>query len=178
MLKIKKRFTLSLSKGFTLIELLIVIAVLGILAVAVLSAINPIEQMRKARDARRKSDAAELLNAYERYLTTFGCYPWERGTGSCVDTDLATQPPNFGASGNSLDLITQEELKIQFPTRDTIMNFELFVTEAINDQVSVCFVPESESARSGGLGPTMDQTNTTTDSICTDADACYVCVPQ
>ena len=58
-------------KGFTLIEMLIVIAVIGILAIAVLSAINPVEQTRKARDARRRSNAAELLNAAERYYTTY-----------------------------------------------------------------------------------------------------------
>ena len=79
-----------LRKGFTLIELLIVIAILGILAVAVLSAINPVEQMKKARDAGRKSDAAELLNAHERYFTTFGCYPWENVAGVCTATALGS----------------------------------------------------------------------------------------
>ena len=88
MLNIKKSLPASLRslrRGFTLIELLIVISILGILAVAVLSAINPVEQLKKARDARRKSDVAELLNAHERYFTTFGCYVWDNYTGTCIN---------------------------------------------------------------------------------------------
>lgn len=183
MTKINKRLALSLSKGFTLIELLIVIAVLSILAIAVLSAINPLEQMEKARDARRKSDSAELLNAYERYYTSFGCYPWDddapcTGPGSAMD---ATNP-SFAVGGDSEALVTTEELKSQFPDRDTIVDNELFVTEAPTGQVSICFSPESESGRGGGLGPIMDQNNSGTGSCgatyaASDA-TCNVCVPQ
>ena len=69
------------NKGFTLIELLIVVVIIGILSVAVLSAINPIEQINKATDQGKKSDAAELLNALERYFTTFQAYPWQKISG-------------------------------------------------------------------------------------------------
>lgn len=181
----------SLRRGFTLIELLIVISILGILAVAVLSAINPVEQMKKARDAGRKSDAAELLNAYERYFTTFECYPWANSDTGCGSTSLgsavvataATFDPGYGVDLFNGDLITKEELKSQFASRSTITNQELYVTEASNQQISVCFVPESKSGRAGGLGPNVNNTNTGEATGCaadydkTDA-TCSVCMPQ
>lgn len=180
-----------LRKGFTLIELLIVISILGVLAVAVLSAINPVEQMKKARDAGRKSDAAELLNAHERYFTTFGCYSWANSGTGCGTTVLGSaiiaQPSTFGAGyGVALfngDLIVKEELKTQFSSRSTIAKSELYVTESGIGQVSVCFVPESKSARAGGLGPNKNNTNTGAATGCAAAyskiDAtCSVCVPQ
>ena len=71
-------------KGFTLVELLIVIALISILSVAVLATINPIEQSNKARDARVQNDAAEVLNAYERYYTNSATYPWMDVTGSTI----------------------------------------------------------------------------------------------
>lgn len=64
------------SRGFTMIELLVVIAVIGVLAVAVLSAINPIEQINKGRDTRTRSDAAEMVNASDRYYAIQEEYPW------------------------------------------------------------------------------------------------------
>ncbi len=67
--------------GFTLVELLIVIALIAILSVAVLATINPIEQTNKARDSRVQNDAAEVLNAYERYYANKQTYPWEEFTG-------------------------------------------------------------------------------------------------
>jgi prepilin-type N-terminal cleavage/methylation domain-containing protein len=69
-------------KGFTLVELLIVIALIAILSVAVLATINPIEQSNKAKDSTIQNDAAEVMNAYERYYTVKFSYPW-------VDIDSA-----------------------------------------------------------------------------------------
>ena len=71
-----------MSKGFTLVELLIVIALIAILSVAVLATINPIEQSNKAKDSTVQNDAAEVMNAYERYYTVKSTYPW-------VDIDSA-----------------------------------------------------------------------------------------
>ncbi|MFA5828224.1 MAG: prepilin-type N-terminal cleavage/methylation domain-containing protein [Candidatus Shapirobacteria bacterium] len=68
--------------GFTLVELLIVIALIAILSVAVLATINPIEQSNKAKDSTVQNDAAEVMNAYERYYTVKQTYPW-------VDIDSA-----------------------------------------------------------------------------------------
>lgn len=64
-------------KGFTLVELLIVIALIAILSVAVLATINPIEQANKAKDSSVQNDAAEVLNAYERFYANANKYPWE-----------------------------------------------------------------------------------------------------
>jgi prepilin-type N-terminal cleavage/methylation domain-containing protein len=77
-------------KGFTLVELLIVIALIAILSVAVLATINPIEQSNKAKDSTVQNDAAEVMNAYERYYTSKASYPW-------VDV-------NAGLTVNSVDL--------------------------------------------------------------------------
>ena len=68
--------------AFTLVELLIVIALIAILSVAVLATINPIEQSNKAKDSTVQNDAAEVMNAYERYYTVKSTYPW-------VDVDSA-----------------------------------------------------------------------------------------
>lgn len=175
-------------KGFTLIELLIVVALIGILAVALLSAINPIEQAKKARDAGRKSDAAELLNAYERYYSTYGCYPWNGGAGTaCGSTTLSgAVNPDFATGGNSERLLPafSGEIKEQFKSRDSVTNAtvtkRLYVSETTAGAVSVCFEPESTNARVGGLGPLKNVTNTAT-ATCTGTypnQSCYVCVPQ
>ena len=71
---------INFEKAFTLVELLIVIALIAILSVAVLATINPIEQSNKAKDSTTQNDAAEVMNAYERYYTVKATYPW-------MDTD-------------------------------------------------------------------------------------------
>lgn len=80
--------------AFTLVELLIVIALIAILSVAVLATINPIEQSNKAKDATVQNDAAEVLNAYERYYAAQASYPW-------VDLSLASLTVDSAAYMNS-----------------------------------------------------------------------------
>ena len=76
--------------GFTLVELLIVIALIAILSVAVLATINPIEQSNKAKDSTIQNDAAEVLNAYERYYAAQSSYPWvDLSLGSLTVDSLA-----------------------------------------------------------------------------------------
>lgn len=90
MIKMKDK-VLRKMVGFTLVELLIVIALISILAVAVLATINPIEQTNKARDARVQNDAAEVMNAYERYYASLYRYPWmEFGAVPPTDTTFVT----------------------------------------------------------------------------------------
>ncbi len=154
MSKVKSQLS-TVNSGFTLIELLIVIVILGILAVAILSAINPVEQIRKAQDAGKKSDSAELLNAVERYYTTFECYPWENATGTCAGT--ATNPTSevpdgkawFEGGATTHSLVDMAEVKPEFVTR---ANFEADGTDNVTisentttDLIHVCFKPESET---------------------------------
>ncbi len=42
-----------------------------------MATINPIEQSNKARDSRVQNDAAEVMNAMERYYASVQKYPWE-----------------------------------------------------------------------------------------------------
>lgn len=178
------------NKGFTLIELLIVIAVLGILIVAILSAIDPLEQIRKARDAGRKSDAAELLSAYERYFSTFQCYPWDTNAPQCSRETTATRTdatwPDFSSGGSEFDLITQGEVKAQFGQRDTLTNSDIWMSENSARQITTCFEPESASGRNGGYGDLAGNATGLAGSVdCSgvyvggsDAEQCYVCLPQ
>lgn len=81
--------------GFTLVELLIVIALIAILSVAVLATINPIEQANKARDASIQNDAAEVLNALERYYANSFTYPWMVYLDSDGGGQLTADDPIF-----------------------------------------------------------------------------------
>ena len=63
--------------GFTLVELLIVIGLLGAIALIVIAAINPIEQINRGRDTGSRSDAEQLLSAFDRYYTSQEKYPWQ-----------------------------------------------------------------------------------------------------
>jgi len=109
-------------RGFTLVELLIVIALIAILSVAVLATINPIEQSNKARDASFKNDAAEVLNAFERYYTSSSRYPWMdvsgAGASSVSDTIvIGSTTPAFGVVGVGDSpglLVSTSELKGSF----------------------------------------------------------------
>jgi len=91
------------SGGFTMIELLIVISILGILAVMVLAAINPLEQINRGRDTAQRSDAEQLLGAFERYNAFNGYFPWQADETDTVatDIDLAMQLVNVDWLSNA-----------------------------------------------------------------------------
>lgn len=134
--------------GFTLVELLIVIALIAILSVAVLATINPIEQANKAKDSSIQNDAAEMLNAYERFYANAQKYPWE-GYSDALSVDsavlLSSINPGFGicygaggptgvastadasaacnTSGNQLGkLVQSDELKGAFASKGAFKN--------------------------------------------------------
>ena len=123
--------------GFTLVELLIVIALIAILSVAVLATINPIEQANKAKDSTTQNDAAEVLNAYERYYANAQVYPWmmfadvppltvdssrvytagQAGFGICYASaaGLSTADGTCNTTGSDLGLLVEaDELKASF----------------------------------------------------------------
>jgi len=157
-------------KGFTLIEMLIVIAVIGVLAIAVLSAINPIEQMRKARDTRRRSNAAELLNALERYYATFeeyGVYSVSDGT-NCS----AAVPSGLVDSTDMADLLSSNEVKQEFVTRIGTTGNELYGavdTLGGTELAIVCSQIESQANIEKYTG---------LPNHCTVATLEYICLPE
>lgn len=183
--------------GFTMVELLVVISIIGILATAVLAALNPVEQLRKGRDTSRKADAQTLLGALDRFQASFGCYPWawNTTTNTCGSTAVTakmivagdftstTTPP-----GQLSQLMVKDELKTQFTQRASITGQDFYISAdaANNGQVSICFEPESATARGGGLGPIRNSINTaagTCSTAYTTGDqtgttTCAVCVPQ
>ncbi len=159
--------------GFTLVELLIVIALIAILSVAVLATINPIEQSNKARDAKFKNDAAEVLNAYERYYASQNNYPWNGATGenkalegqaniAFVSTDF-----RFGVLTEDNDnglLISTSELKSSFAGKEPFVfdgdsevdlesNNAMYVFNG--DSTYVCFCPKAKANRVDTVGASL-----------------------
>ena len=134
------------NSGFTLVELLIVIALIAILSVAVLATINPIEQSNKAKDSTVQNDAAEVMNAYERFYANSQQYPWmyygavgskptvetamrlrsdSLGFGICTDVVDKTSDANTASAACSTAevttpglLISKDELKTAFVGKD------------------------------------------------------------
>lgn len=161
--------------GFTMIELLVVIAVIGVLAVAVLSSINPIEQINKGRDTRTRSDAAQLINATDRFFAVHEIYPWNDasyntslgggsdqlhsealpGGGNCSATDgmcvLNTAPNSSWLDG----LVDTAEVKPGFATRIRAINapseLRMFKAAGSNNTVFVCFQPTSQAFQNEAL---------------------------
>lgn len=156
-----------LKKGFTLIELLIVITIIGILAVAILSAINPIEQIRRATDRGKDSDAAELLNAFERYYTGFFEFPWDALGQSDPDETLVSS-----ANGQAWidELIAKGEVKSQFKNRDSWT--DIYATQS-GTVASLCFDPESSTVQEQA-----DEDGRNKDGTTGCVANCYLCVPR
>jgi len=175
MKKIQKIFSAlaHISPGFTMIELLVVIAVIGVLAVAVLSSIDPIEQINKGRDTRKRSNAAQLINAVDRYYAIAELYPWNDATynGEVADTLPAEEFPNTGnlagvctPDGNGFCVIggptyaaqawltalsETSEVKASFINQleDTSATNALYMykpTEAAGGDLYICFSPASK----------------------------------
>ena len=161
----KSLITSAKRGGFTLIELLIVITIIGVLAVAVLSAINPIEQIRRAQDQGRQSDAAELLNAFDRYYTAFFEFPWDAlGQGAPSEVQVSAQLAWID------ELIVKGEVKSQF--RDRATWGDVYVT--LNGTVvSICFDPQSSTFQQQADAEGKNRNGL---SGCT-AD-CYSCLPK
>lgn len=143
------------NRGFTMIELLVVIAVIGVLAVAVLSSINPIEQINKGRDTRTRSDAAQLINAVDRFFAIHEVYPWnlasEDGTTFVPAADADEYVDEFehiptDTFGWLERLVSTAEVKEGFTNR--IENEDLYYIykgSGSNETMYVCFEPTSQA---------------------------------
>ena len=154
------------------------ISVIAVLAVAILSAINPVEQINKAKDTASKSDAAEVLNAMERYFATFGCYPWE-ATGIAPNKKCpspytyATQASIVVGSLPTVfqELVDKSEIKTQLQTRvlgqtNAAAKNNLILTSDADQLAHVCFLPSSKTFMAQANGIANGTTGTT-----------HVCVP-
>jgi len=144
--------------GFTMIELLVVISVIGILAVAVLSSINPIEQINKGRDTRTRSDAAQLINAADRYFAIQEYYPWNfTVVGGYQSNDIDYESEftfvggQVGLTGETDwdwvdDLVTTAEVKLGYTTRiKNDDNIIVYKEGLSNATMYACFLPTSQA---------------------------------
>jgi len=195
MKKLSKIFSMSSKAGFTMIELLVVIAVIGVLAVAVLSSINPIEQINKGRDTRTRSDAAQLINAIDRYYAIHEKYVWNvTNTGPVGDgytaTDLipSAEFDFIGAGSPLLDaglagagesdwdwidsLVSTAEVKEGFVNRVTDDNLHFIAkAQGYNETMYVCFQPTSNAFKQEAMENCADGTTPitiNTITVCAD----------
>lgn len=122
-----------MKKGFTLIEILVVIAVIGVLAAVLFVAINPLEQINKANDGGKVTTAREIIDAAERYYTTFQ----EDPTNSC------------GATGS----IDENELEDTGELKDK--DYSAFTLNCSTGSYTVDFTPSSNTYTQL-CGPTED----------------------
>lgn len=141
--------------GFTMIELLVVIAVIGVLAVAVLSSINPIEQINKGRDTRVRSDAAQLINAVDRYYALQEEYPWntarvadDEGPAYTVVEPLAIEDFVQGGidQGTGENTSEEDDWGWLYHLTDASEVKEGYVNRVINDNKIVIFKPFGSNA--------------------------------
>lgn len=194
------------SAGFTMIELLVVISVIGVLAVAVLSSINPIEQINKGRDTRTRNDAAQLINAVDRYFSIQEEYPWNTATADYTPTVtdyvdeyiFAEEDGVIDGSSNDwgwVDILADNaEVKSGFVNRlksDPGVNYVLIKDLGANATMYACFVPASNAFEQEARTRCQDNTesadspisssNPYYDALCAcvdNADSdCFVCLP-
>jgi prepilin-type N-terminal cleavage/methylation domain-containing protein len=132
------------NKGFTLIELLIVIAILGALMIGLLATIDPFEQLKKGRDTATRNTVTEFYNANLRFYGTKGEFPWGTGAGNRFTASNPGSVPN-----STIDqLVSAGELKANFTTvaGGNRLN-RIYVTSTADDDMAICFVPESKNFR-------------------------------
>lgn len=187
------------SAGFTMIELLVVIAVIGVLATAVLSSLNPIEQINKGRDTRLRSNAAQLINAIDRFYSINEKYPWNVASYNPVlandtlptvvfpDDSLcnttATHPTGMCTIGGAnapataptwlTALSTTQEVKLAFVnqlnTRSSTNTLYLVKPAGPTGEVSVCFQPSSKQFQLEALKGCIDRKSSMPAAACMGA---------
>ena len=103
------------SKGFTLIELMIVIAIIGILAAIAIP--NFIAYRDKAYCSKAETDAQSVLASLASYFS---------------------EPDNTSIVGGIPTLIAQEELRMNNPTQNWLVELNGVITVEIGDESERC----------------------------------------
>jgi prepilin-type N-terminal cleavage/methylation domain-containing protein len=137
--------------GFTLIELLVVISVIGVLAVAVLSSINPIEQINKGRDTGARSDAAQLINAVDRYYATQELFPWNNTHTACgADPATGAQLDCNPALTVSPVVAPETDPATEFPDQAGAKYTQVCLPGAVAPGIGLCKTDGSDISQGGG----------------------------
>lgn len=137
-----------LQKGFTLIELLVVITLIAILAVAILAAINPVEMRKKAVDTGINSGAAQLISAYDRFYTGYGCFPGQyTSTATPPCAAMPTPGPLSSIDSDVTKMKTAGEIKdASLATRLNGANAPTHYLYLDGDAVMhYCYMPQSKN---------------------------------
>lgn len=157
--------------------LMIIPAILGIISTIILVSINPSEQLNRAKDASQKNNAAEILNANERYFAEYGKYPWNNSQ-NLIDSVYTTDDISKELWLSSLldsGEITQDLVdKIQPP-----LALLLIKEQGENGITHVCYQPASKTNKKEAIEQCNTKgtfTNTMSKYLCFEGKE-YDCLP-
>ena len=99
------KFNIKSKKGFTLIELLVVIGILAVLAaIAIPSVAGLIDRANVSAD---KTNANEMTNAMERFVSEYELYKQDIASGAIKDGDGDGVPYNMDAAQGRVYNVTK-----------------------------------------------------------------------
>ncbi len=106
--------------------------------------LDPVEQLDQATDMQLLSDATLLINALERYYTTFQKYPWGEVPPQAQCPLMRGNPLTCDSLNGLVDvnsLIDEGEVREDFATKE--LN-RLLITEDGEKYIHICFEPQSQ----------------------------------